>query len=79
MIPWQALLPEGLANVAAGGRAISCEARVLDTVRLMACCMAIGQAAGVTAALAARDSANVAEVGYEAVREELLDQAAILA
>ena len=78
-IPWRALLPVSFQNVAAAGRAISCEPRVIDTFRLMARCAAIGQAAGVTAALAARRESSCVEVGYAAVRDELLAQRAILA
>lgn len=77
-IPWRALLSESLANVAAGGRAISCDPRVIDTFRLMARCMATGQAAGVTTALAARGESALPEVRYEAVRAELLAQGAVL-
>ena len=77
-IPWRALLSESLGNVAAGGRGISCDPRVLDTFRLMSRCTATGQAAGVTAALAARGGTAVAEAGYGAVREELLGQGAVL-
>jgi hypothetical protein len=77
-IPWRALLPEGLDNVAVGGRGISCEHRVIDTIRLMARCLATGQAAGVSAALAARAGKPIVGVGYGPVREALLQQAAIL-
>ncbi len=78
-IPWRALLPVGLENVAVGGRGISCDHRVIDTIRLMARCMATGQAAGVTAALAAQSNSSCISVGYDAVRDALLDQSAILA
>ncbi|MGC9317593.1 MAG: FAD-dependent oxidoreductase [Armatimonadota bacterium] len=77
-IPWRSLLPVSFANVAAGGRAISCDHRVIDTVRLMARCLATGQAAGVTAALAAQRGCDALEVGYADVREALLEQGAIL-
>ncbi|MGQ9731789.1 MAG: FAD-dependent oxidoreductase [Candidatus Zipacnadales bacterium] len=77
-IPWRALLPVGLENVAVGGRSISCEHWVIDTIRLMACCMATGQAAGVSAALAAQQGQTIVEVGYRKVREALLAQGAIL-
>ena len=78
-IPWRALLPMSLANVAAGGRAISADPRVLDAFRLMARCMATGQAAGVSAALAARGTQGISEVAYDAVRDALMDQGAVLA
>jgi glycine/D-amino acid oxidase-like deaminating enzyme len=74
-IPWQALLPVSFSNVAAGGRAISADPRVLDTFRLMARCMATGQAAGVTAALMA---SGASAPQYPQVREVLLEQGAVL-
>jgi hypothetical protein len=77
-IPWRALLPVSFSNVIAAGRAISAEPRVIDTFRLMARCMAIGQAAGVTAALAAAHGTTALGVGYERVRSELLKQSAVL-
>ena len=77
-IPLKALIPVGFRNVMVAGRAISCEVRVISTFRLMSRCMAIGQAAGVTAGLAVRDGCNVPEVSYGAVRDELLAGKAIL-
>ncbi|MBU0609927.1 MAG: FAD-dependent oxidoreductase [Armatimonadetes bacterium] len=73
-LPWRALLPVSFANVAAGGRAISADPRVLDAFRLMARCMATGQAAGVTAALMAQSGTT----DYATVREHLLAQRAVL-
>jgi len=77
-IPWRALLSASFENVAAAGRAISAEPRVIDTFRLMARCMAIGQAAGVSAGLAAQADSSLEAVGYDAVRRELLRRDAIL-
>jgi len=53
-IPYRSLLPLGLANVAAAGRGISAEAAAFAAVRVMPSAMAIGHAAGVAAALAAK-------------------------
>jgi hypothetical protein len=77
-IPWRALLSRSFGNVAAAGRGLSADPRVLDTVRLMARCMVTGQAAGVTAALAAQGGRSMADVGYPAVRQALQDGGAIL-
>jgi len=77
-VPWKALLPVSFANVAAAGRAISAEVRAIDTFRLMSRCMAIGQAAGVTSALAAMGPRGAGEVQYAQVREALLKQGAVL-
>jgi hypothetical protein len=77
-VPWGALLSASYGNVVAAGRAISAQARVIDTFRLMSRCLAIGQAAGVTAALAARSEGDTNVVSYGAVREALQGQGAIL-
>jgi len=77
-VPWRTLLSADLDNVAAAGRAISCEARAISCMRLMARCMATGQAAGVTAALASRQGKTMAETGYAAVRQALLAGGAAL-
>lgn len=77
-IPWRALLPADFENVAAAGRCISVEPRVVTCVRLIAQCMATGQAAGVNAALAAQAGSSLLDVGYPAVRDLLLDQRAVL-
>lgn len=50
-IPYGALRPAGLDNLAVGGRCISIEPKAVSAVRLMPACMATGQAAGIAAAL----------------------------
>ena len=65
-IPYGALLPLGLDNLAVGGRCISIETRAVSGVRLMPVCMATGQAAGVAAALGFP--------AYPVLRAELLRQ-----
>ncbi|MEN6641733.1 MAG: FAD-dependent oxidoreductase [Armatimonadia bacterium] len=77
-VPWRALLPVSFSNVATGGRALSCDCRVLDPFRLMARCLATGQAAGVTAGLAALDRQPALAVGYARIREALVHQGAVL-
>lgn len=77
-VPWRTLLSASFVNVATGGRSVSCDPRALDSLRLMSRCMATGQAAGVSAALAARADGAILPVGYASVRESLLGQDAIL-
>ncbi|MCE5217172.1 FAD-dependent oxidoreductase, partial [bacterium] len=77
-IPWRTLLSASFTNVATGGRSVSCDPRALDSLRLMSRCMATGQAAGVSAALAAQADGAIPPVGYASVRESLLGQGAIL-
>ena len=51
-IPYRCLLPVGVENLIAVGRCISCEREVLGPVRVMGPCLAMGEAAGIAAALA---------------------------
>lgn len=53
-IPYRCLTPKGLGNVLVAGRCISTEQLVQGSVRVMPTCLAMGEAAGLAAALAAR-------------------------
>ena len=77
-IPWKALLPVSFDNVAAAGRCISVEPRVITCIRLIAQCMATGQAAGTNAALAAEANVGLEDTGYDALRDLLVSQGAIV-
>jgi hypothetical protein len=71
-IPYRCLTPKGLANVLVAGRAISCERAVMGSVRVMPTCLAMGEAAGVAAAQAARMTApDVHAVDTDALRTRL--------
>lgn len=51
-IPYRCLTPHGLKNVLVAGRSISCERIVHGSIRVMPVCLAMGEAAGLAAALA---------------------------
>ncbi len=53
-IPYRCLTPRRLANVLVAGRSISVEQFVQGSVRVMPVCLAMGEAAGTAASLAAR-------------------------
>ncbi len=53
-VPYRCLVPETLRNVLAAGRSISCEQIVQGSVRVMPVCLAMGEAAGAAASVAAR-------------------------
>lgn len=57
-IPFRSLRPQGLANLVVAGRCISADHHALASARVMAPCLAMGQAAGVAAHLAVRDHAG---------------------
>lgn len=71
-IPYRCLLPTGLRNVLVAGRAISTERLVQGSTRVMPVCLAMGEAAGVAAAIAARAAApDVHQVDTDEVRRQL--------
>ena len=43
-VPYRCLIPEGSKNLLVAGRCVSTTGKALGSVRLMACCMALGQA-----------------------------------
>lgn len=53
-IPYRCLTPHRLVNVLVAGRSISVEQVVQGSVRVMPVCLAMGEAAGIAAAMAAR-------------------------
>ncbi len=53
-VPFRALIPEGSARILVAGRIVSSEKLAFAGIRAQCICMAMGQAAGAAAALAAR-------------------------
>ncbi len=78
-IPYRCLTPKGLKNVLVAGRSISCERIVQGSVRVMPVCLAMGEAAGLAAALAARSPEHdVHAVDVADLRERLQRHGAYL-
>ena len=77
-IPLSALVVRDAANALVAGRCFSATHDAHASIRSMAQCMAMGQAAGTTAALAARGSGDVREVPASTVRDHLRADGAIL-
>ncbi len=77
-IPLRCLIPEGQDRVIVAGRCISGTHEAHSSYRVMPAAMAIGQAGGVCAALAASRGVSTREVPYRDVQEELLRQGAIV-
>jgi len=78
-IPYGALVPLAIDNILAAGRSISAEIRMADLVRLIPNCFVSGHAAGVAAAVAARDGCRVRDVEVAKVQKILREQEACLA
>jgi hypothetical protein len=77
-IPYKALIPKGAARLLAAGRCVSSDAAANSALRVQAPCMAMGQAAGCAAALAARHGLPVGDVPYGELCALLKKQGAIV-
>lgn len=82
-IPYRCLQPNGLANVLLAGRGVSADHEALAAIRVMTISMAVGQAAGVAAAMAVRlpteETGEVGRVPVDRLQETLLNNKAVLA
>jgi len=77
-IPYGALIPKNVDNVLAAGRCISCDLRMADLVRLIPNCFVTGQAAGVAAAVSARDRCRPRDADITKIQKILRQQEAYL-
>ena len=77
-IPYRVMLPRGVGNLICPGRAVNVERDVLGPLRVMAPCMAMGEAAGVAAAQVVRTPALFAAVDVAALRNELRRRGAVV-
>jgi len=78
-IPYRCLTPKGLTNVLVAGRSISAEQIVQGSVRVMPCCLAMGEAAGIAAAHAAKLPTNdVHAVDVQNLRKRLKEEGAYI-
>lgn len=73
-IPYRSLIPEGLSNLLVAGRCISANSYAAGSIRVMATCMAMGQGAGVAAAMAAGNDAVTRNVDVAELRTNLVNQ-----
>jgi hypothetical protein len=77
-VPFGSLRPRGAPNLLVAGRCLSADHDALASIRVMGPSLALGQAAGTAAALAARDGVPVAEVAVDELQASLSKQGAIL-
>jgi hypothetical protein len=77
-IPYRILLPRPVTNLTCPGRAVSVERDVLGPLRVMAPCMAMGEAAGQAAAMAAAKGSAFADVDVRALRDALRRHGAVV-
>jgi len=76
---YSAMVPEKLDNVLAAGRCVSTDRDTNSALRVKATCMALGQAAGLAAAIVVRDGiGSMADVPTDKLRKELSKTGAIV-
>ena len=77
-LPYRILLPDPVKNLICPGRAVSVEGQVLGPVRVMAPCMAMGEAAGTASAEVVRKNIPYSEVDISALRKKLKSYGALV-
>ena len=77
-IPYRTLLPQGLEGVLTAGRCISGTETAAASYRVMATCMAMGQAAGTAAALSSGTGKPPRELDPEKLRARLAEERAVV-
>ena len=77
-IPYGCLVSAEVSNLMFAGRCISVDDHVVGSTRVMVCCMAMGQAAGLAATMAVDKDQTPAEIDVPALQQKLLKQNAIL-
>jgi len=77
-VPLQALVPKGSRNLLVAGRSVSSDRLANSGLRVQAPCMAMGQAAGATAALAAKRKTTPLKVPFDEITKVLRDHGAIV-
>ena len=77
-IPYGIMVPKAVSNLICPGRAVSVERDVLGPLRVMAPCMAMGEAAGVAAKQVVHNGKTFAAVDTTILRDTLRDRSAIV-
>ena len=77
-VPYRCLTPKGLRNVLVAGRSISTDRPANGSVRIMACCLNTGEAAGIAAAMAAGSDCDSHNVDTATLRGKLKTHGAYL-
>ena len=77
-IPLSCLISNSVDNLLTAGKSLSADKYAFAAVRVMPPCIAMGEAAGITAALAAQKSVAAGDVPHEEVQKILIDNGAFL-
>ena len=77
-IPYRSLIPQNVKNLLVAGRCISATHEAMSAIRVMAPCMAMGEAAGRAAKMAINEGKQPADIDVKKLQKELLDKGAYL-
>jgi len=77
-IPYRSLVPLGIDNLLVAGRCISTTHEAMSAIRVMAPCMAMGEAAGRAAKMAVRENVAPGKVNISKLQTELIEKGAYL-
>ena len=77
-IPYRSLLPKKVEQLIVAGRSISTTHEAMGAIRVMATCMAMGEAAGRAAAQSIRGNASPREIDVSSLQARLRDSGAYL-
>lgn len=77
-IPLSCLISRNITNLMAAGKCVSADKYAFAAIRVMPPCFAMGEAVGITAALAVKTGAMPGEVNVEQVQEEILENGGYL-
>jgi hypothetical protein len=77
-IPFRCLIPQDVDGLLVAGRCLSADHDAHASVRVMAQCMAMGQAVGVAAAIATRQGGGVRDVPITQLQTRLREMGAVL-
>ncbi len=77
-IPFGSLVPKKIKNLLVAGRSISTTHEAMSAIRVMAPCMAMGEAAGRAAKIAVRKGITPGEIDVAELRAELIREGAYL-
>lgn len=77
-IPYRSLVPQKVENLLVAGRSISCTHEAMGAIRVMATCMAMGEAAGRAARISARGNRPPSEIDVSELRRQQLERGVYL-
>lgn len=73
-IPYRCLVPEKINGLLVAGRTLSASHVALSSARVMPTCFALGQAAGIAAALAVKTGCPAADIAIDTLHQQMKEQ-----